>query len=308
VQFLTSVLFIAAFGVINFLNQNKEYVSVLREHKGWNRIVNAGLPAVFLLAIFISFRIEIQIYWNQLFLDSGTVFVNRNKDLLKFETISLISFSILYFSILLLVNIRRIKSNLLAIIAIHLSVVTIFVFLTQGLFELSELRERYLNSSSNNIFVTSSINLWIRYVCFALAGGLLGLIWKQLLQSYVKMNLKIPFELFFHISMVWIISSELIHWMDIMQATQTYKLGLSILWGLYSLWLVAFGIWKGKKYLRIGAIVLFAVTLIKLFTYDLSSLDTIAKTIVFVSLGILLLIISFLYNKYKGAISTEGER
>ncbi|MEP5635471.1 MAG: DUF2339 domain-containing protein, partial [Maribacter dokdonensis] len=88
-------------------------------------------------------------------------------------------------------------------------------------------------------------------------------------------------------------------------SNQSYKLGLSILWGVYALLLIALGIWKKKKYLRVGAIVLFSITLIKLFFYDNSSLNTIAKTIVFVSLGVLLLIISFLYNKYKHIISDE---
>ncbi|MDR2848905.1 MAG: DUF2339 domain-containing protein [Bacteroidales bacterium] len=50
---------------------------------------------------------------------------------------------------------------------------------------------------------------------------------------------------------------------------------------------------------------LFGVTLIKLFLYDIAHLNGIAKTIVFVSLGILLLIISFLYNKYKHIIYDE---
>ena len=54
--------------------------------------------------------------------------------------------------------------------------------------------------------------------------------------------------------------------------------------------------------MRIAAIVLVALTLLKLFFYDLSSLDTIAKTIVFVVLGVLLLIISFLYTKYRKVI------
>jgi uncharacterized membrane protein len=68
---------------------------------------------------------------------------------------------------------------------------------------------------------------------------------------------------------------------------------------------VIIGIWKRKKHLRIAAIGLFAITLMKLFFYDLTHLDTIAKTIVFVSLGILLLIISFLYNKYRHLIYSE---
>ena len=68
---------------------------------------------------------------------------------------------------------------------------------------------------------------------------------------------------------------------------------------------VALGILKSKQHLRIGAIVLFGITLVKLFFYDISHLDTLAKTIVFVSLGVLLLIISFLYNKYKLLIADE---
>ncbi|WP_205944086.1 DUF2339 domain-containing protein [Pedobacter sp. HDW13] len=64
---------------------------------------------------------------------------------------------------------------------------------------------------------------------------------------------------------------------------------------------------KNKKHLRIGAMVLFGITLIKLFVYDIAYLSTISKTIVFVSLGILLLIISFLYNKYKHLIIDDVE-
>ena len=50
-------------------------------------------------------------------------------------------------------------------------------------------------------------------------------------------------------------------------------------------------------------IVLFAITLCKLFFYDIAQLHTIKKTVVFVSLGTLLLIISFLYHKYKNKIN-----
>jgi len=69
--------------------------------------------------------------------------------------------------------------------------------------------------------------------------------------------------------------------------------------------LISLGIWQSKKYLRIGAIVLFGATLLKLFFYDISHLGTLSKTIIFLVLGILLLIISFLYNKYKHLIFDE---
>ena len=78
--------------------------------------------------------------------------------------------------------------------------------------------------------------------------------------------------------------------------------GLNGLWGIYSLLLIGLGIYRNKKHLRVGAIALFALTLVKLFFYDIADLDTISKTVIFVTLGILLLIISFLYNKYKDLI------
>ena len=114
------------------------------------------------------------------------------------------------------------------------------------------------------------------------------------------------FELGLHLVFLWIASSELIHCMDMLGSMQSYKLGLSILWGIYALLLIALGIWKRRSHIRIAAIVLFGVTLVKLFFYDIAHLDTIARTVVFVSLGVLLLLISFLYNKYKGMI-TEDE-
>ena len=113
------------------------------------------------------------------------------------------------------------------------------------------------------------------------------------------------FDLGLHISILWIVSSELINWLDLSGSSDSYKLGLTILWGVYALALIILGIWKKKKHLRIGAIVLFSVTLVKLFFYDISHLGTLSKTIVFLALGVLLLIVSFLYNKFKDVISGE---
>ena len=100
-------------------------------------------------------------------------------------------------------------------------------------------------------------------------------------------------------------SFELISWLELMNNSNADKLGLSILWGIYALGLIGLGIWKRQEHLRFGAIALFAVTLLKLFFYDIAHLDTISKTIVFVVIGLLLLLVSFLYNKYKDAIVND---
>jgi uncharacterized membrane protein len=111
--------------------------------------------------------------------------------------------------------------------------------------------------------------------------------------------MKIITEYILHTVIVWVVSAEIVNWMHTFGSNQAYKLALSIFAGFYSLFLISLGIWKNKIYLRIGAFALFGITLIKLFFYDIAQLNTIFKTVIFISLGLLLLVISFLYNKYK---------
>jgi hypothetical protein len=114
------------------------------------------------------------------------------------------------------------------------------------------------------------------------------------------LDLKIFFDLIFHVYIFAIISYQLKYFFyEFNGNRETGNLSLTILWGIYALMLIILGIAKRQKHLRVMAIVLFSITLIKLFLVDIARFDTIGKTIVFVSLGTLLLIISFLYNKYK---------
>ncbi len=83
------------------------------------------------------------------------------------------------------------------------------------------------------------------------------------------------------------------------------KLGFSVLWGVYALGLIMWGIWRKRRVLRVLGITLFAVTLGKLFLFDLGDIPTLGKIIAFVGLGVLLLVISFLYQKFRDVILAE---
>jgi len=72
---------------------------------------------------------------------------------------------------------------------------------------------------------------------------------------------------------------------------------MSICWGLYAAGLIVWGLKKDRGYMRISGIVLLAITLLKLFFNDLSKVNTLAKTVIFLALGLLLLAVSFLYNR-----------
>jgi uncharacterized membrane protein len=316
INFLTSLLFIAAFGFINFLHRNKNYSSALDSRKGISKFVSYLIPAILLITLYYAFRMEIETYWNQLYTDSALT-INaegqqhsnyyRNYDLGSFKIIWITNYSLVFLSILSFVNIRKLRNKQLGLINLSLNTLFIAGFLIVGLYALSQLRESYLEQTLSQYYQRGVFNIGIRYISFAFVALTLVSCYKYIRQEFIELDLKIAFDFLLYTSVLWIASSELINWMDIAESTQEYKIGLSILWGIYSLLLIALGIWKRKKYLRIGAISLFGITLIKLFFYDISDLNTIAKTIVFVLLGILLLIISFLYNKYKKIIFDEIE-
>jgi uncharacterized membrane protein len=86
---------------------------------------------------------------------------------------------------------------------------------------------------------------------------------------------------------------------------QNHKIGWPILWGVSAFLLIAVGMkWKNRQ-LRIISLVLFLVTLLKLFLIDIKGISEGGKIAAFISLGILLLIISFMYQRLKKLLLTD---
>ena len=312
IHFLSSMLFVAAFAFIHWVNTHPAHPPTWTGRERWIKFVSYAVPAILLFVLYGAFRAEIAHYWGQRLVDSTITPSNELSDnpyrdytLLAFKGVWVINYSLLFLIVLSVANIKRFKSQSLGYVNLGLNVLALVVFLVQGLFLLSELREHYLNQTYVDYYPRGPFMIGIRYVSLALVAALLVVCYRYIRQKFIQANLTVAFDIVLYSAVVWIASSELLHWMAVGEATQSYKLALSILWGVSALLLIALGIYQKKKHLRIGAIALFAVTLLKLFFYDIAALDTIAKTIAFVSLGVLLLIISFLYNKYKHLIADE---
>ncbi|MCX3266787.1 DUF2339 domain-containing protein [Pedobacter agri] len=314
VGFLTASIFIISF--IWMLNINKVQTEKPAEWPWMRQILNYGIPSILLAVIYFTFRIEICKYFNYLSqstrialhqrigTDDATYEFNYNIDTLK--TAWLYIYTLFFAAVLTYLNIKKLKNQNLAIANLVINLLAVVIFLTHGLYTLSELRDHYLFPESK-YFSISSFNIGIRYISFAFFALLIVQCYQLQKSALLKKDFKTLFDYLLYISILWIISSELINLLELSHSNGSYKLGLSILWGIYSLFLISMGLAKNKKHLRIGAMVLFGITLIKLFFYDIYSLSTISKTIVFVSLGVLLLIISFLYNKYKHLIIDDAE-
>ncbi len=176
---------------------------------------------------------------------------------------------------------------------------------------LSDLKEDYLSEKSQASFWA----ILVRYVTYAAVALLVWVNFK--LMQQVKTSLgELPkyFPLLVHGLILLILSSELIAWIAILnqgerafninQMTQT---GFSLLWGSYAFLLVLLGFKQKIKIFRFSGIFLFGFVLLKLFLFDLRNASPIGKIIAFIALGLLLLILSFLYQKLKGKILEEDQ-
>lgn len=313
IGFLTSVLFISAFAIIIYLYQTTGSYKFPEPMERLNKLISYIIPGIFIFSIYYAFRLEIDVYWQQFYVNSvvevvptnqGQKILQYNDDLLSFKTLWIIIYSLLFLAILAAFNMKKLKNRELGIVILIFSIIAVLSFLVQGLILLRELWESHATQSMSH-FPTGNFHIWIRYISIVFAGLLLAVSNKLVHTDFMKKSFIVAFDLFLHLSILTVASSELFQWMDLYFPGEAFKLNLSILWGLYALLLIILGIRTNQKHLRVAAMVLFGFILVKLFVYDISHLNTVSKTIVFVCLGVLLLVISFLYNKYKTKISLE---
>ncbi len=86
---------------------------------------------------------------------------------------------------------------------------------------------------------------------------------------------------------------------------QTFKVGFPILWGLCAFIFMFIGLKQKHKHLRIIALTLFSITLLKLFLFDIRGISEGGKIAAFICLGVLLLVISFMYQNIKKLILAD---
>jgi uncharacterized membrane protein len=292
-NFTLSLFVCACFGYMSYYSSK----IVFNGKKLVTQFFNKILPLAFLAILYFTFYNEIHFAWDE------NITSYNNKAFVLYQALSLVLFSCLYFAGWIFANYKFIKREDLHHLLIVLALFANAVFLLSGLDVLGDLRRLYISTGLNAL--TSF--LFIRYLSF-IALAMLWIIASRSLGTFKPSdNLSRGMSITFNITLLCILSNEFIHWMDLAGYQNQYKLGLSLIWGSYALTLLFSGMIKNKKHLRILAMVLFAVTLLKLFFYDLVSLSTISKTIVLVLLGILLLLASFLYNKYKDLLFNNDD-
>ncbi len=81
--------------------------------------------------------------------------------------------------------------------------------------------------------------------------------------------------------------------------------GISIYWGVFALAMLFYGISKNSAVVRRVGLAMIAIVAAKVFLIDLAGLGQLPRIIAFIVLGILVLVCSFLYLKYRHRFSPE---
>ena len=91
--------------------------------------------------------------------------------------------------------------------------------------------------------------------------------------------------------------------------TNKRNVSISVFWTLYAVLLIGLGIIYKNGFLRWSALILFGITVAKVFIFDLSFLATPQRIISFMVLGVILLVASYLYFRFQkqleGALSDK---
>ncbi len=112
------------------------------------------------------------------------------------------------------------------------------------------------------------------------------------------------FDTFLFFGFVAVGGKELNKLCCLVGSPEAFGVAFSVFLGIVSLFGVYYGLYKDKKYLRIEGFVLLGFTLLKLFFYDMARFDQIYKVIALISLGLLMLVMAFFYQK----IAKEKEK
>jgi uncharacterized membrane protein len=80
---------------------------------------------------------------------------------------------------------------------------------------------------------------------------------------------------------------------------QTPQVLLSAFWSLTGLAALVYGLLRDERRFRLGGLALLGIAIVKVFLYDLASLDEIYRVLSFIALGLLLLASAFAYQRIR---------
>ncbi|HWY10273.1 MAG TPA: DUF2339 domain-containing protein [Bacteroidia bacterium] len=309
--FLTSIIGTGVFGFVWWLN--KKMIS-----DRLSKIANVILIVFGLIVCYMTFGNEIMLYFDIQYKlsetkhigDYGYDWTDHDSAWNSYSGLWMIIYSVTFVAVMSWFSIKKFSSTVFAYISWALSLIMVIVGLGAGFTIISDLKMEAISNYPYSQITTWNYNC--RYFFLPFVALMIFMIYQFRNAEILKKIKPINFWLF-HIVILIVLSDELSHIITMMHLDDynhyskvAYRMGYTVLWGLYSMALITYGILRERKTLRFIAISLFGLTLLKL-AGDAMSMTMGYRLIVFIVIGIILLVVSFMYQKFKPLLFGEGK-
>ncbi len=123
-------------------------------------------------------------------------------------------------------------------------------------------------------------------------------------------RLNVTLTLIANFMVIWALSLEIVSYFRLQiengqafaTVENTKRVSLSAFWLIYALGGLAVGIFRKSISVRYASIILFAISIFKIFLYDTANLSDVYRFISFITLGVILLVAGFAYYRFKSRI------
>jgi uncharacterized membrane protein len=309
--FLTSIIGTGVFGFVWFINRGMLNTTL-------SKVANIILIVFGLIVCYMTFANEIMQYFNIQYKlsetkhmgDYGYEWNDFDSAWNSYSGLWMIIYSMVFFSVLGWLSIKKFSSKVFAYICWTINFLMLLIGVTAGFAIISDLKMEAVNDYSYSIITTWNYNS--RYLFVPFVAMMIFMIYQYRNADILKKIRPINFWLF-HMAILALLSNELSHITTMLHLNDydhyskvAYRMGYTVLWGVYSMALITYGILRERKTLRFIAISLFVLTLLKL-AGDAMSMTMGYRLIVFIVIGIILLVVSFMYQKFKPLLFGKDE-
>jgi len=300
--FITGITVVAAMIVNVFLLKNDDKFSIVKKMS--SGAFQLMVTLILLVCMYLVFLFELKYHLDYTFVRgySESVFI------------ALYNFTYV-FAVVLWAAIKKVN-GVMPIMAV-ISFLGAFIYCTFFYSEYADLLWGFFTGE-----VTENYYTYKLLTSISVAGGLFGS-WLGLRKLYGQTNTVVKLSLWVSVfAILFVFSQELLNiavvggdysFSTVQAAADSMlfyneskdlklsmlRIGFPVLWGSFSFLLIIAGMKFSNKDMRIVALAVFTVTLIKLFAFDVWNMSEIGRVVAFISLGILLLIVAFLYQKLK---------
>lgn len=309
--FLTSIIGTAAFFFAWKLNK-------ININNGLQKAASISIAVLGLIVCYMTFANEINLYFDIQYKltefkhvgEYGYDWTDYDYSWKSYQGIWMINYSIVFMSVFSWISIKKFTNQVLAYINWGFHLLISMIAFSAGLMLLLDLKEEAVYNYAYSHITTWNYNMRYALVPFLIL--CIGMIYffrnAELLKKVKTVNTWL-----FHFFVLILLSNELSHIITMLHLDDyrhyqkvAYRMGYTVLWGLYSMSLITYGILRKKKLLRIIAISLFGLTILKLAS-DAMSMTMGYRLIVFIVIGIILLLVSFMYQKFKPLLFDDSK-